>query len=73
MGELFRVFLVKTSVVDLVVRKGLAGSRVVGGVTLSSGGGVTPCSGGGVTPSSVGGVTPSSVGGVTPFNRLSSI
>ena len=45
MGELFRVFLVKTSVVDLVVRMGPAGSRVLGGVTPCSGGGVRPLAG----------------------------
>ena len=64
--ERFRVFLAQTSVVDLVVRKGPAESRVVGGVVSSRVDGVTPSSVGGVVSSRVGGVTPSSVGGVMP-------
>ena len=42
MGGLFQVFLVKTSIMDLVVRMGPARSRAVGGVTPSSRGSVTP-------------------------------
>lgn len=72
MGGLFRVFLIKTSIVDLVVRKEPGRRRDAcsgGGVTPSSGGDVTPSSGDGMTPSSGGSVTPFSGGGMTPSSE----